>query len=55
MKNFSLLVFIFVYILLFILFIYLLILQYSPRCIDLDLHCLPLNMWIYSNNPDQAI
>ena len=22
---------------------------------DLDLHCLPLSMWIYSNNPDQAI
>ena len=20
---------------------------------DLDLHCLPLSMWIYSNNPDQ--
>ena len=22
---------------------------------DLDLHCLPLSMWIYSNNLDQAI
>ena len=22
---------------------------------DLDLHCLPLSMWIYSNNPDQVI
>ena len=22
---------------------------------DLDLHCLPLHMWIYSNSPDQVI
>ena len=22
---------------------------------DLDLHCLPLRLWIYNNNPDQAI
>ena len=22
---------------------------------DLDLHCLPLSMWIYSNNPDQIM
>ena len=22
---------------------------------DLDLHCLPLSMWIYNNNPDQVI
>ena len=24
----------------------------SEEATDLNLHCLPLSMWIYSNNPD---
>ena len=27
----------------------------SKKPTDLDLHCLPLRIWIYSNNSDQAI
>ena len=29
--------------------------QCRSRSINLDLHCLLLSIWIYSNNPDQAI
>ena len=27
----------------------------SKKPTDLDLYCLPLSMWIYSNNPHDAI
>ena len=27
--------------------------QSRPKSTDLDLHCLPLSMWIYINSPDQ--
>ena len=27
----------------------------SKKPTDLDLHCLPLSMWLYSNNLDQEI
>ena len=34
---------------------YVLPLQTVKKPTDLDLHCLPLSMWIYSNNPDQEL
>ena len=29
-------------------------LHYFQKPTDLNLHCFPLSMWIYSNNPDQV-
>ena len=29
--------------------------RYGMYATDLDLHCLQLSIWIYSNNPDQVI